>query len=308
MGSQQSQADDSFALPQQQIVSYRDGAVHGTAARPAGGGQRGPPPRVGNTREVTAVHQPIVLPRDALQFRRRGRGDSSSVSVTVMFQANVHGVVELFAPGIEIPRSTDGRDDRAHAHAGDKSATWPVVEEADGGVHLVQLFKKGNANQCTFDFVGSALPEKSRARGRWPFVLLFWPGVPAESLEPLRADPPDGAVLVACALQREQAVVQKQLVAWGRHGAAFVISELYGIAEAQQQQETGGAGTKVDNNALCVVCLSSPKDCALLPCGHLCVCYECGASLRLNPSHSKCPLCRQPVKDLTHFKGIKHAA
>ena len=37
---------------------------------------------------------------------------------------------------------------------------------------------------------------------------------------------------------------------------------------------------------------------ALMPCGHLCVCEECGSAL------STCPICRTPVQEAKHIFGI----
>lgn len=316
MGGQQSQEDDLIPLPQQQIVSVTDGVVDGTvtvAAGSSGADQRRPVPRVGTTREATAVRQPLVLARDAFRLRRRGHGDEESVSVTVEFKATVHGIVEFFAPARETPRRSDSQEDRSFAGG----VTWPVIDEAPGGVHLTQQFSQGSGSKCGFNFDSRALPLNSRMQDeadgstRWPLVLVFWPGAAVGQLGSLMASPPDGALLVACALHEEQVEVQKQIIAWGGQGAAFLIRELYGLREAQQQEDRegdGDAAPEVDNTALCVVCLTSPKDSALLPCGHLCVCYDCGASLRLNPLRNRCPLCRQPVHDLTYFKGIKHAA
>lgn len=35
-----------------------------------------------------------------------------------------------------------------------------------------------------------------------------------------------------------------------------------------------------------------------MPCGHFCVCNDCGVSLRLSPTRSRCPLCRKEVQDI----------
>ena len=39
---------------------------------------------------------------------------------------------------------------------------------------------------------------------------------------------------------------------------------------------------------LCVVCQSSPRHIAFVPCGHLCICRDCSN----NPSIHTCPICR----------------
>jgi len=43
---------------------------------------------------------------------------------------------------------------------------------------------------------------------------------------------------------------------------------------------------------LCVVCTLQPRSVAILPCGHMCMCAECG------PHVDRCPLCRQDIQEL----------
>ncbi|XP_054840138.1 mitochondrial ubiquitin ligase activator of nfkb 1-A-like [Eublepharis macularius] len=41
----------------------------------------------------------------------------------------------------------------------------------------------------------------------------------------------------------------------------------------------------------CVICLTNPRQCVLLPCGHVCCCFRCFQAL---PSRT-CPICRSPI-------------
>ncbi|XP_074860204.1 mitochondrial ubiquitin ligase activator of nfkb 1-A-like [Carettochelys insculpta] len=41
----------------------------------------------------------------------------------------------------------------------------------------------------------------------------------------------------------------------------------------------------------CVICLTQPRECVLLGCGHVCCCFRCFQAL---PSHT-CPICRSPI-------------
>lgn len=314
MGSQQSQQEEFIPLPQQHIVTVTDGVVdveRGAVASNASNAANASL-RVGTTREAKAVRQPLALSSHSLRLQRDGQ--RGTVSLSAQFQASVDGFVEIFAPAREIPRAVD-------TPSADGSTTWPFVVAEGGGVHLTQRFVEGNASQCRFEFFSEALPAGSRMQDdadgatRWPMVMIFWPRAVAGKVDKLMSDPPDGALLVACALQGEQVDVRKQVVSWGGECAAFTIMELYGIRETQQQDGAArlaaGAGdaaiaADAEGQAFCVVCLTEPKDTALLPCGHLCVCYDCGASLRLNPLRNRCPLCRQAVHDLTHFTGIDH--
>jgi hypothetical protein len=45
----------------------------------------------------------------------------------------------------------------------------------------------------------------------------------------------------------------------------------------------------------CVVCLDEPRTAFLYPCGHNCVCLDCGAKLKAQDQ--KCPICRTKIQD-----------
>ena len=42
----------------------------------------------------------------------------------------------------------------------------------------------------------------------------------------------------------------------------------------------------------CVVCLSNPRSCVLLDCGHVCCCFSCYQAL----PQPTCPICRQTIR------------
>ena len=46
-----------------------------------------------------------------------------------------------------------------------------------------------------------------------------------------------------------------------------------GEACAQGEQAVGG---EEDQEAECLICLTEQKDTLIMPCGHYCVCNECG--------------------------------
>lgn len=50
-----------------------------------------------------------------------------------------------------------------------------------------------------------------------------------------------------------------------------------------------GAEEHIDN--ACVICLSQPRNCILLDCGHVCCCHSCYQSF----PHRRCPICRQSI-------------
>ncbi|KAG4929246.1 hypothetical protein JHK82_046309 [Glycine max] len=50
----------------------------------------------------------------------------------------------------------------------------------------------------------------------------------------------------------------------------------------------------------CVICMTEPKDTAVLTCRHMCMCGDCAKALR--PQSNKCLICRQPIEELIEIK------
>merc|ERR1712224_633231 len=48
---------------------------------------------------------------------------------------------------------------------------------------------------------------------------------------------------------------------------------------------------------LCCVCMEARKDAACLPCGHKCMCLNCGTQLVMLGGRS-CPICRTPISSI----------
>jgi hypothetical protein len=67
-------------------------------------------------------------------------------------------------------------------------------------------------------------------------------------------------------------------------------------AEAPANDAEADASGGDDDDAICVVCLSEPKDTVALPCRHLCMCSECAQQVR-NQSN-RCPMCRSTIERL----------
>uniref|UniRef100_A0A8C9NJ21 RING-type domain-containing protein n=1 Tax=Serinus canaria TaxID=9135 RepID=A0A8C9NJ21_SERCA len=76
--------------------------------------------------------------------------------------------------------------------------------------------------------------------------------------------------------------------------APFSSSSLQGMGWVPLQEdkeldgEEGGDRAPEDS---CVVCLSRPRECVLLGCGHICCCFRCFQAL---PTRL-CPICRGPI-------------
>jgi len=72
----------------------------------------------------------------------------------------------------------------------------------------------------------------------------------------------------------------------------FVLHEVFGANSKMRDDDPG--------NSDCVICLSAPRDTAVLPCRHMCFCSYCAGIVRLQCD--TCPVCRQKVVSLLQFR------
>ncbi|KAL8121705.1 putative E3 ubiquitin-protein ligase LUL4 isoform X1 [Apium graveolens] len=74
----------------------------------------------------------------------------------------------------------------------------------------------------------------------------------------------------------------------------YELREIYGIGNS------GEAISDDDSGKECVICMTEPRDTAVLPCRHMCLCSECAKALRIQSNN--CPICRQPIEELMEIK------
>lgn len=70
--------------------------------------------------------------------------------------------------------------------------------------------------------------------------------------------------------------------------------ERLGAGASDGSAGTGASqdGAEVPLENACVICLSQPRGCVLLDCGHVCCCFSCYQVL----PQPTCPICRQSIK------------
>lgn len=64
------------------------------------------------------------------------------------------------------------------------------------------------------------------------------------------------------------------------------------IAQLKKMRKKSGhdnVRNNYENEEMCVVCLTNPRECVVLNCGHVCLCLDCVEDL---PRPRKCPICR----------------
>ncbi|CAL9230847.1 unnamed protein product [Arabidopsis halleri] len=91
--------------------------------------------------------------------------------------------------------------------------------------------------------------------------------------------------------------VMKQIL-W-IEGDRYELRELYGI-DNSTTQGNAALGLEDTGDKECVICLTEPKNTAVMPCRHLCLCSDCAKELRFQSN--KCPICRQPIAELLEIK------
>ena len=93
--------------------------------------------------------------------------------------------------------------------------------------------------------------------------------------------------------------VDKQVVLI--NGLPFEIKSIYGLQNEEDAKEGEQVIDDGDNpEQECLVCLTERKDTLIMPCGHLCVCGDCGKGL-VDAKHT-CPICRGAIQSLIPMK------
>lgn len=148
------------------------------------------------------------------------------------------------------------------------------------------------------------LSKPSQNEGIFPLVICAETNVPSPVDEqPNQPSPASSshaqitlAVLEKIDEGNFQVRVVKQIL-WVE-GVRYELREIYGISNAEDT-----AFEDTDPGKECVICMTEPKDTAVLPCRHMCMCSECAKELRLQSN--KCPICRQPIQELLEIKVVK---
>ncbi|BAT87423.1 hypothetical protein LR48_Vigan09g212000 [Vigna angularis] len=118
--------------------------------------------------------------------------------------------------------------------------------------------------------------------------------------------PGDSVVDTSPHMQITQGVLEKSNGAGSFHikvvrqilwidGVRYELRELYGIASSPAADFDDN-----DPGKVCVICITEPKDTAVLPCRHMCMCGDCANNLRLRSNN--CPICRQPIEELIQIQ------
>ena len=92
--------------------------------------------------------------------------------------------------------------------------------------------------------------------------------------------------------------IEKQVVLI--NGLPFEIKSIYGLDHDDSTQEGKTVATDDGQSEECLVCLSEKKNTLIMPCGHFCICEDCGQGL-IKAKHT-CPICRNFIQSLIPIK------
>jgi hypothetical protein len=80
------------------------------------------------------------------------------------------------------------------------------------------------------------------------------------------------------------------------HGATSFMPPPARSAAPRAALQWCGARPAADEENMCVVCFDAPKEYAIVPCGHQCVCAGCAEQLTKTRT-PMCPVCRGPIRE-----------
>eukprot|EP01063_Lacrimia_lanifica_P016003 TRINITY_DN22631_c0_g1_i1.p2 TRINITY_DN22631_c0_g1~~TRINITY_DN22631_c0_g1_i1.p2 ORF type:complete len:377 (+),score=123.28 TRINITY_DN22631_c0_g1_i1:120-1250(+) len=111
-----------------------------------------------------------------------------------------------------------------------------------------------------------------------------------------------GELLCELKLERETLWAGKEL---------YLLEPIYGMTADDKPPSPSGNTAAVPSDLAqlvddtgdntCVVCMTDDKDTMVMPCRHMCLCFECAQELR--KATNKCPICRTAITGLLKREG-----
>ncbi|KAK2646910.1 hypothetical protein Ddye_022105 [Dipteronia dyeriana] len=275
----------------QQPPYYNNNQAHGwpstTRAAPVG-----PPPPYVDHQSAKKVRNDVNVHKDTLRIEVDEQ-NPDHVLVSFVFDAMFDGSITILYFGKEEP---DCRFVPLFPEA-----SMPVRIPFTKG--LGQKFRQPSGTGIDLGFfMLDDLSKPSPGEDVFPLVISAETCLPSPSMEEHLGDPVSNT---SSHMQITQAVLEKnnadlfqvkviKQILWVE-GVRYELREIFGIASSAAEGFDDS-----DPGKECVICMTEPKDTAVLPCRHMCMCSECAKALRLQSN--KCPICRQPIQELIEIK------
>ncbi|KAL5201992.1 hypothetical protein ABZP36_012944 [Zizania latifolia] len=162
---------------------------------------------------------------------------------------------------------------------------------------LVQQFVQPSGSGVDFGFF--SLDELSNPSGE-VFPLVVYAEArpsPEEGDQPVNSTRAQITLAVIEKHHNDLRVKVVKQILWN-DGVKYELQEIFGIVNSTEADVPNADDG--DTGKECVICLTEPRDTAVFPCRHLCMCSDCAKTLRFQSD--KCPICRQPVEKLMEIK------
>lgn len=82
-----------------------------------------------------------------------------------------------------------------------------------------------------------------------------------------------------------------------RGNCGYQVQEIYGLTQSKFNESD--EITRNGEMKRCSICLDNWSDTILVPCRHLCLCFDCVS--KLQNDYGRCPMCRTPVSRIIHI-------
>ncbi|KAK9161277.1 hypothetical protein Syun_007618 [Stephania yunnanensis] len=249
-----------------------------------------PPPPFVDHQSAKKIRNDVNVQKDSIRVEVDGENSECHV-VSFTLDAMVDGSITIFY------FAKEGADHKFSPLYPD--AHTPVKLQFQKGLGQKILQPSGTGIDLNF-FAVDDLSKPSTGEDIFPLVIVAEAG--SETLlteEQVNQHPPtSNAQITQAVLEKNsagcfQVKVIKQILSVD--GVRYELREIYGIGNSDKESFDDN-----DPGKECVICMSEPKDTAILPCRHMCICSECAKELRLQTN--KCPICRQPIEELIGIK------
>ncbi|KNC56417.1 uncharacterized protein AMSG_02388 [Thecamonas trahens ATCC 50062] len=210
--------------------------------------------------------------------------DRRPYSLSFQFDASVDTVVSVYYMARPTTERTPGTFDDLFETIG--SVTVPKLEFS-AGMDVQYAVPAGH------EFVPAAYDEAELVKTS---AMVAYPVVVVAETAPMA---------VHQGVQHQVMTTYCTLTATGGRYAIRVLKQIVQIADCYYLLHDifGVVNDDDDESNECVVCITDPRDTAVLPCRHLCLCAPCAKQLRQRSN--RCPICRVPFQSLLQFKLSK---
>ncbi|KAJ0967646.1 hypothetical protein J5N97_024563 [Dioscorea zingiberensis] len=247
---------------------------------------QGPPPFVEHQKAVT-IRNDINLKKETLRVEPDEQNPGKYL-VVFSFNATVAGsITVLFFAKEEFNCNLTAT----------KESLQPVTVHFEAG--LEQKFRQPCGTGIDFSMFEQSELTKEGEMEVYPLAVKAetCPSDPVSVDENQKPGTPNSQITQAVFEKKENGEylvhVIKQIL-WV-NSTRYELQEIYGIGSSVENDFDEN-----DSGKECVICLSEPRDTAVLPCRHMCMCGDCAKALRVQKN--RCPICRHPVERLLEIK------